>query len=111
MTRFDDGPAKGQSLTLERSPLYLRVVVDTGGKADALDQLDDEPKADEALYAYRRVSVGTMHVSYSEGGRRKGHWEELVSYALCGVQPDERAMRDTALWRQWCDGQAKGGKP
>jgi len=52
MTTFEDGPAKGQHLSLQRAPKFLRVVED-GGKWDALDQPTDEPRPGETLYAYR----------------------------------------------------------
>ena len=38
MTTFQDGPAKGMTLMLKRTPVYLRVVCSLG-KVDALDQL------------------------------------------------------------------------
>lgn len=56
MSRFLDGPAAGQELTLARAPIFLRVVIDqTDGKVDALDRLDDTPSPSEHVHVYERV--------------------------------------------------------
>lgn len=107
MTRFTDGPAKGVTLTLSRTPRFLRVVCD-GGKSppkwDALDLLTDAPRDGETLYAYEFVArTGTVHISYrDEHGRRRGRWESLEEYRVCADQPPQDVMRSTEAWRAWC---------
>jgi len=105
MTKFTDGPAAGKILPLARMPmpLFLRVVKD-GGDIDALDQADDEPKAGEELFAYRKASSdGTVHVDgRDKNGKRFGRWYESCTYALCDNQPSQEVMRGTDSWREWC---------
>lgn len=53
MTTFLDGPAKGQTLILKRSPEILRVVLEPKTrKWDALDQPEDAPRPGEMVYIY-----------------------------------------------------------
>lgn len=104
MTRFKDGPAQDTVLQLARAPLFLRVTQNAAGKFDALDQLDDHPRANESVTVYRKVSDdGTVHVDFrDERGRRRGAWYACATYALATMQPDDATARDTTLWRQWC---------
>lgn len=109
MTRFTNGPAANSILELERSPLFLRVVIATSadGKpnVDALDKLDDTPKPDEAIHAYFRVADdGWMHLCYTEKktGRRRGRTVRSATYALYSNQPPDDVMRLTERWREWC---------
>ena len=63
MTTFTDGPAAGQTLMLSRAPMLLRVT-DNGKTRDALNNLDDTPRADERLYAYVTMKEpGVCHIS------------------------------------------------
>jgi hypothetical protein len=103
VTKFEDGPAAGVMLALRRSPLYLRVVRDAEGKFDALDRLDDEPAAGEALFAYRLVkSDGVVHLSMTDRrGRRCGGFYAMAGYAVVEDQPPDEVMRDTEKWREW----------
>ncbi len=114
MTRFVGGPADGVTLSLGRSPLslgrsplYLRVVQD-GAEFDALDQLDDEPRAGETMTVYRRDGEPTtVHVLYS--GRRdgkRGEWLRVWTYTVLEHQPEDPVMRNADTWRQWCTAQA-----
>lgn len=106
MIRFADGPAQNTSLQLARCPLFLRVIRDAAGRWDVLDLLDDEPQPTETITVYRlRSSDGTCHVDFTEGGRRRGKWLRLATYALAAVQPDDATARDTAAWRKWCEQQ------
>lgn len=88
------------SLTLTRSPLFLRFVLDAGGGLDALDQQEDEPTADEAVVVGRRVSADPEHVTV--GGRRRGFWRLLVKYVRVEPQPPDEVVRDRAKWQAWC---------
>lgn len=70
MTTFTDGPAKGKTLLLTRTPLYLRVVQNAAGDIDALNLVEDKPKRDEVCIAYHCDEFGgTVCVNL---GRRTG---------------------------------------
>ena len=86
-------------------PLFLRVCVAADGSVDALDQLDDEPRAEEQLHAYRREGeIGTVHIDRvnPQTRRREGIWLRMVNYRLCLEQPDDGTMRDKVRWQEWC---------
>ena len=66
------------SLSLQRTPKYLRFTYSGAGIAacsrtwDALDQLDDEPRAGETLMAAVLKGRGNMHIDRTVKGRRVG---------------------------------------
>lgn len=100
MTRFKDGPAKGQSLMLKRAVTYLRVV-EVGGKWDALDLPEDEPAQNEKVYAYKITGQpGHCHINI-RGGR--GGFYPIAEYALCAPQPTDAEMRTRSAWCAWCE--------
>lgn len=103
MIRFLDGPASRVVLCLRRAPVFLRAVFNPRSRKDqwdALDELDDEAKPHEELYAYRRIGPkGRMHL---KACRAASGWYETGEYRLVDAQPDEATMRDTAAWRVWC---------
>ena len=105
MIRSLDGPAAETTLQLARTPILLRVVVGRlNGKVDALDQLDDQAEADEAIYVYRLVGEPMRgFVDGTRGGRRCGRPFVSATYRLHEPQPDEGLLRDNALWREWCE--------
>jgi hypothetical protein len=105
MTTFSDGPAKGKRLMLRRTPIFLRVVVGPDGAVDALDQLDDEPRPDERLYAYRFVrDGGSVHInSRDASGRRNGGFYRIAEYAPVEPQPADDQMRAWAAWVAWTE--------
>jgi hypothetical protein len=79
MTTFLDGPAKGQCLSLRRSPELLRVV-ELNGKWDALDQPEDEPKPGEKVHIYRLVEhLGSAMLCRRGGG---GGLCQIAKYKL-----------------------------
>jgi hypothetical protein len=102
MTIFDDGPAKGLTLSLSRAPVFLRVTQTPEG-FDALDLIEDEPKPAEKLYAYRRIGESTMcFVDGVKDGRRTG-WQEIIArYQLVKEQPSDERMRSKTAWQDWC---------
>lgn len=102
MITFLDGPAD-KVLQLRRAPLYLRVVIDASGEVDALDQLDDKPKANEKSFAYKRKGpAGSYHLLVrGEHSRTCGGWWASGNYEVCDPQPSEDVMRDNAQWREW----------
>ena len=110
MTTFLDGPAKGVTLELRRSPAFLRVTR-SGEKWDALDQLDDEPFDEEVIFVYKVVSQPTHgFIDYrSKSGRREGRQFTNAEYRLYVFRPvDEAALRDNRRWGEWA--QAEGEK-
>ncbi len=109
MTRFVDGPARGITLLLTSSPLFIRAVRD---RHNVLDNHDGwsallfkaaEPKRTESVYAYRLVACrGTIQV------RRTGRPDDstvaytVADYSLVEDQPDDAVMRDWLRWSEWC---------
>jgi len=68
MTSFRSGPAEGKILMLRRSPIFLRVVVNSDGKIDALDQPGDQPTATEQIHVYKlEGEVGSCHINRRGG--------------------------------------------
>lgn len=99
MTTFEDGPAKGQTLMLQRVPKFLRVVVDADGTWDALNQPEDTPKPTETLYAYEMVGEpGWCHLN--RGGGRGGFYG-IATYKFIAAQPPQETMRDWDQWQKW----------
>jgi len=102
MTTFLDGPAQGQTLTLSRAPYFLRAVVN-GGKWDALDKLDDEPKPSEMIFVYE--CVGEPGFAFVDGrdanGRRRGYRCVIASYRYRTNQPPDDVLRDPKKWPEW----------
>lgn len=114
MTEFINGPAVGQTLTLTRSPYFLRVVQDGAGKWDALDQLDDHPAADETIHVYHLTSEPmTAHVDGRDPvtGKRFGRWMQFAKYAIHPKQPDDKTARDNTRWREWAAKNVPPHKP
>jgi len=110
MSRFLDGPAAGVSLSLGRSPVFLRVVRDPSGKWDALDQLGDSPAPNEEIHVYWRVSDPVIaHVDgrNPKTGKRYGSWMSIADYVLHDAQPADDVARDKAAWPEWCSQQGK----
>lgn len=104
MTTFQDGPAKGQHLMLKRAARFLRVV-ESSGKWDALDRLDDEPRPDEKIYAYEIVSKpGMCHIN---AGKGQGGFYPLATYKFVTNQPTDAEMRAYESWLKWCEQQHK----
>lgn len=103
-TRFIDGPAEGKRLSLQRDPLFLRVVVDGRGKVDALDLLDDVADPSERIFVYRQFANHGRAFFCTRG---KGcQLENMNSYTLYHEQPADEVLRDNAKWAEWCQQQA-----
>ena len=97
---FLDGPAKLATLDTRRVPLLLRVVIDSDGTVDALDQLSDAPKPSERIHVYQRVGKpSTYHVLCTP--RRLSGWHVTAEYRLYEHQPDDATARDSHAWREW----------
>jgi hypothetical protein len=98
MTRFQDGPAVGQTLMLKRALRFLRVV-EANGKWDALDQPEDNPNSNEKLFAYEIVDKpGMMHINR---GRHGSGFYPMACYRFVSAQPSDEQMRRPHLWSAW----------
>lgn len=103
--KFIDGPAKGITLRLVRTPILLRVVRDPGGKFDALDQFDDVAEKNEAIFLYQmrgRGISGFIDVR-DKNGKRFGEAFTQFSYAVFCEEIHDDILRDNAAWSMWCD--------
>jgi hypothetical protein len=104
MVTFLDGPAKCETLQLRRVPQLLRVVRSRQGEWDALDQLDDEPKATETIVVYRRrddLQVSRYHILTGRPRRAGSGFYWMASYSVLPDQPADDQVRETAAWRAW----------
>lgn len=100
MITFVDGPAKGTSLQLHCAPYFLRVVTNSKGVIDALDQLHDIAAADESITVYRLINDPTMvHVRRAKG---RGGFYVCAEYRMHDTQPSDKTARASNLWWQWC---------
>lgn len=104
MTRFQDGPAKGQVLMLRRAAMFLRVT-EAAGKFDALDQLGDTPAPNEKLYAYAIAEQPAMSFVRMSGGR--GGAYPIATYKFVTPQPTDAEMRGEDAWAAWTQKQPK----
>ena len=104
MTKFLDGPARGQTLMLQREAVFLRVTssnTPTGLKWAALDQVEDTPLPTETVYAYRvEGEVGRCHILRRPTG---SGWFIIANYRYVQEQPPMSVMRDNKRWRLWCE--------
>lgn len=103
MTRFVDGPAKGQVLMLRRAVMFLRVTEESG-KFDGLDQIEDWPTAGEKLYAYE--IVGKPGYVFVDGPKCRGRFV-IAEYRLVSPQPTDAQMRSVGGWHDWVMATAK----
>jgi hypothetical protein len=103
---FLDGPAAGATLSLRRAPYLLRVIVDTSGGIDALDQLDDEPTEEEEVFVYALAAPPQKaHVCYGGKDRHRSGWFEFGIYRHLPDVDGER-LRETTAWRVWATAHA-----
>jgi len=102
MTKFLDGPAAGQTLMLHRAPIFLRVV-EQAGEFDALDQLEDEPRPGEKLYAYRRTGdAGYAFIDFGGKSKKASGCYPIASYSFIEPQPTQAEMSMYPTWAEWC---------
>lgn len=112
IVHFLDGPPEivAASLTLQRTPEYLRVVVAPDGKVDALDQLDDTPREGETIYAYRRLGTAPSGEAFVCGRGQGasgcyqivgyGHTEEIHPTALAATDRWQSAVKSALKARE-----------
>lgn len=99
---FINGPAQRTVLNLERIPKFLRVVIDSNGAVDALDQPDDEPRESEKVYAYRSIFQIRGFICKVKG--HKGCMQfQNAQYRMLVMQPEESILRSGKLWRKWVE--------
>jgi hypothetical protein len=93
------GPAAGVYM-VKRAPLYLRAVVDkVTAEKDVLNELADEPSANETVSIYKREGEATtVHLLMSP--RKLSGWYMLAKYKFLD-DVDGEPLRETAAWRTW----------
>jgi hypothetical protein len=105
--RLLDGPAAGSTLSLQRAPVYLRVVIDPAGKVDALDQLDDMPEDDEVVYVYTKDPAGSSGTLFACGRGGAGGHSQRGHYRH-EAEVDGEAFRDNPDWQDWASNNPLG---
>lgn len=99
MIRFLNGPAQGSSLSLQRVPYFLRVVIDPAGQVDALDQLEDTVRDGETAHVYHKVGDTGRVILCSRGKGCRSEW--TAEYRLYAEQPSQDVLRDNVAWHTW----------
>lgn len=104
MSYFVDGPAAAVNLMTRRAPIVLRVVQNSKGNWDALDQLDDEPGPDEKIYVYQLHEPPTsMHLCCRGKSKGASGWYQIGKYYFLSEQPADEHLRTRQAWSNWCD--------
>ncbi len=97
MLNLIDGPCMGIFM-VKRAPKYLRAVVNTKGKTDVLDQIEDTPGEDEIVYVYRlEGSNGIVHI---HGKPSVCGWYALGQYHWM-PEVNGQELRDNTAWQKW----------
>ena len=103
MTKFLDGPAKGEVLMLRNCPRYLRVTHQQG-VWDALDIPSDTPRPSEEVYAYRRKGdCGHAFVDFGGKSKKASGCYAIAEYEIVADQPLAEVLRNNTLWQYWVD--------
>lgn len=98
---FQDGPAKNVTLNLGRTPLLLRVTKSRTKKTwDACNEIEDEPREDEEIFAYLLIDGPFRAFVRRAGGG--GGAVVIAAYRLLDPQPADADMRTNDAWRTWC---------
>lgn len=93
------------SLTLERTPRFLRFTVKcpmSKGNWDALDQLTDEAADDEQILIGELIERKRVHILRTVKGKRVGEWIDRADYKVVDDGPGDEVLRSNNLWREWC---------
>lgn len=101
MIEFVDGPASGVSLRLFRTPIMLRVVRSQKGEWDALDQVDDSPKPDEAICVYKMQAFRGRAFICRRPKSASGLYL-MATYSYFADQPTDAECRSNEAWGEWC---------
>lgn len=98
---FIDGAAQGVALTLNRTPMMLRVVVNSKGGWDALDELNDTPLLDETIHVYYTIHTPSrVHVKAQT--KKLSGWSLWLHYQEYR-NPGDQHLRTTEAWNAWVD--------
>jgi hypothetical protein len=89
----------------ERSPRFLRIVVDAKGGVDCLDQLEDAPERDEEVHVYERVPGSSGDFGFVILARPKRCIKVPLNDYRHRADVDGQALRETGAWREWCQAQ------
>lgn len=101
-----DGPGAGKDFHAQRTPAFLRVVVDRHDNWNVLDLIEDEPTREEEIFVYRRVS--SEHRCYRNGNRELSGWH--CNYVNVPIDTGQKAsLRYNHRWQQWATAQV--GQP
>lgn len=100
---FTDGPAAGVDLPFRRKPMFLRVVQNSAGKWDVLNNPEDTPELDERIHAYQVAGepLRGFWDGTDKSGRRTGGMFSMVTYRYIQDQPPDEILRDNRLWQAW----------
>ena len=102
---FKDG------LILKRTPKYLRfVVVDVAGGDrtwDALDQMDDDARPEETVFAAIQIDASSVHIDKRVNGKHVGEWHKTATYELIKGQPSDTILRVNSEWQRWASDQQR----
>lgn len=101
--RFLDGPAEGARLSLNRSPVVLRVTQSEKTMLfDALDQFDDVAQPHERIFVYVRVG-GSGYIHINTRGKPGGGVFRPADYRVLPQQPADSSVRQNDTWRAWVE--------
>jgi hypothetical protein len=102
MSQILDGPCGPTLLLNERSPRFLRLVVDDKGKLDCLDQLVDTPAEGERIHVYERVPGSEGEFGFVTLTRPKRCIRVPLTSYRHRPDVDGEAVRETDAWQAWC---------
>jgi hypothetical protein len=107
MSQILDGPCGPTLLFNQRSPRFLRLVVDDKGELDCLDQLVDTPADGEAIHVYERVLGGEGEYGIVTLDRPKRCIRVPLSSYRHRPDVDGETVRETDAWQAWCYAQPR----
>lgn len=84
---------------LESAPKWLRFVLSSDRKWDALDHPEDTPNPGEVVVAAVRISSGSVHVY----GENVSKWLPVASYAIAVEQPGHDILTNSDAWSAWVE--------
>jgi hypothetical protein len=107
MSQLLDGPAGPTLLFNQRSPRFLRVVVDENGQVDCLDQLIDAPAEGEQILVYEVVQGSGGDYAHVTLDRPKRCVRVPLSSYRHRPDVDGETVRETDAWQAWCYAQPR----
>ncbi len=107
MCKLLDGPGRGTTFCVSRCPVFLRVVKSHRGIWDVLNELEDEPKPEEEIFPYQRV---TQPYGAFIDGTGQHFYMGMADYQFINELVPDSTLRDTVLWQGWCKERIKARK-